>query len=1070
MADVLISIGADTRGAERGLAQLEKLASGFGDAFRVGAQAAATAALGFGTAVLAMGASFNAMSQQVHQAFEATLGSAQAARGLTSEIIELNRTAAFSRQAFLDAGRTLVGFGVAADQVTQTLDAMQNTIVAAGQGEAEFARLAEIMGKVAAQGRLYARELQQLTAIGVPAIKLLATSMGVSADEVRRLTTAGAIGFAELSAALSTNAGAVESYAQTWAGALGLMKAGMRDLGSDLVAPFVALERGGAAVEVLTNMAAALQHIRTSALPGIMGGLDAFASGLVSLSAAARDLITSLQPADFQRIFGTLQRGAPIFAGLAASLATFGSNALTAALNLGRLNPAVAGLVAGLAAVPQVRDAFGDLLAALAPLGPVLAELTASLGELVGDLAAGLAAALGPVIEAVGQFVEMFVELPAPIRAAGFAIAAAVAFAFSHPLIAAISAAAAALTLFGSTADQVADALPGLAGGVDELTRGLELMATQGIATGGLAELKANFDALRGELDKTVESMGVVEKALRDTENPLAGIGNLIAWLGEQFGILEAPVGTTAEVMEAAQVKFANFDAALARMAAGGNLQDFIMGLRLFAEQAAAAGLSLEEAMQLLPGAEAELQRLHDTLGLSVDQLVELGAAAQEAGQALTSGDLAAAAPALERIAAAFAHLEDPAAALKLVLPDVYAQLARADLLEAFAAGQQGMAEAIDATTEAIKAQQSAIREMVDPIFAFAQAQERVTEAQAAFDSAVSRFGANSTQAAQASRDLTLATLDLDAAITAAAGRLDPAAFRDWIATMVELGLITHEQAAAMIEDLQGLAGQVDELDAMHAGIEAEVDSKTAEEGLALLREGADELDERDIAMLAAIHGGEAVLEALREIDDLTAAEHNAVVRVIGDQAREQLGGLRAELGALAAAPFVAEVQLDPTPAVNTFEQVRGALGGAEPIRMQLNLDTALAHQTQAALAAEIGATTATGKLSLDDKPGRAIFAAITADINRSVSTGRINMNDAPARGVFNALVRQINSTTATLTINARTVGAAAGGGRGRAAPMAESRVLRELVGLVRREAARVLEEDGDRLASRAWR
>lgn len=418
----MVRIAGDPSGAINAFNQVQRAASGLGrvlgrsvaavgQTLAGGFRVAATAAAALGAATISAGASFNILSQRVSQSLTSMLGSGQAARQLREEVIELNRTAAFGRENWLQATQTLVAFGVEADQVSQVLRRMEDTIVAAGGTAAEFERLSQILGEIEASGRLTGKELNELVNLGIPALKLLAEQLGVSAQEVRDLASAGQIGFEDFFEAMRANEGAVQSFQETWQGASGLVTAAIRNIGSALVEAFIGLETGGAAAEAANRIAEALTHIEQNVLPGILPFVDSIADGFVAAAEAVATLAESIPQDALSQLAETFSGLGPLIAALGAGLGTaFARTLPIIGQFLVGINPIVVAIGALIVASEDLRNAFSDafttIIDAFAPVLPILTDLAgALLGALVpvlGSLAqalAGVLAALAPILQ-----------------------------------------------------------------------------------------------------------------------------------------------------------------------------------------------------------------------------------------------------------------------------------------------------------------------------------------------------------------------------------------------------------------------------------------------------------------------------------------------------------------------------------------------------------------------------------------------------------------------------------------------------------------------------------------------
>lgn len=139
--------------------------------------------------------------------FKGFVGSGEAAEKVLANLNKFALENSLNPDVVTSAGRALLGFGFAADELIPRLARIGN--VAAGSGK-DFNELALIYGKARAAGVLMAEDVNQLTEAGIPIIVQFAKQMGVSADQVKKLASEGKISFAELELAfaqLSTNGG-----------------------------------------------------------------------------------------------------------------------------------------------------------------------------------------------------------------------------------------------------------------------------------------------------------------------------------------------------------------------------------------------------------------------------------------------------------------------------------------------------------------------------------------------------------------------------------------------------------------------------------------------------------------------------------------------------------------------------------------------------------------------------------------------------------------------------------------------------------------------------------------------
>src|SRR5690606_1224418 len=122
-------------GAQKVQGSISKLGSVIGTVGKASALAfagASVAVAGLGAAALKSGISYNALQQSSRAALTTILGSAQAANAQMDKLDDFAKNSPFAKQVFIRAQQQLLGFGLAADKVIPSLDAIQNAVAAVG--------------------------------------------------------------------------------------------------------------------------------------------------------------------------------------------------------------------------------------------------------------------------------------------------------------------------------------------------------------------------------------------------------------------------------------------------------------------------------------------------------------------------------------------------------------------------------------------------------------------------------------------------------------------------------------------------------------------------------------------------------------------------------------------------------------------------------------------------------------------------------------------------------------------------------------------------------------------------
>ncbi len=224
--------------------------------------------------------------EQSEVALTTLLGSAEKAKRLLADMTQFAATTPFQFPELVNAARNLIAFGVAQEHVLPTLKAIGD--VAAGVSQ-PIGEIAEIYGKARVQGRLFSRDINQLTRRGIPIIAELAKQFGVAESEVRGLVESGRANFgnlqrafADLTAEGGKFAGLMEAQSHTASGLFSTLKDNLelvaRDFGQELLP---------ALKSVMTTVLEAMPSIREStrgAAEHVMGYVRELIGGFQALT------------------------------------------------------------------------------------------------------------------------------------------------------------------------------------------------------------------------------------------------------------------------------------------------------------------------------------------------------------------------------------------------------------------------------------------------------------------------------------------------------------------------------------------------------------------------------------------------------------------------------------------------------------------------------------------------------------------------------------------------------------------------------------------------------------------
>jgi tape measure domain-containing protein len=262
--------------------------------FATGPVAAGLAALGAGASVAGM-VGLAAKVEQTTAQFKTLLGSTDAARGMIENLQKFSASTPFQFDGLADSAKVLLAFGVSSSQIIPTMKALGDVAAATGN---DIGSLANIYGKVKAQGRLMTDSLNQFNERGIPIGARLAEMFGKTEAEIREMASQGQISFGDLQKALvgMTSQGGMAfngmaEQSTTLGGLWSTLKDNvtlvMGDIGAAIVEGF---DLKGA-TDSLTQF---VQRIRSEWLPSIVSGFQWMNQNIVTPFFSAIGYMTNL--------------------------------------------------------------------------------------------------------------------------------------------------------------------------------------------------------------------------------------------------------------------------------------------------------------------------------------------------------------------------------------------------------------------------------------------------------------------------------------------------------------------------------------------------------------------------------------------------------------------------------------------------------------------------------------------------------------------------------------------------------------------------------------------------------
>lgn len=160
--------------------------------------------------------------QQLEMAFKTMLGSAEKANDLMAQLTRTAATTPFDLQGVANGAKMLLAYGVAADEVNDTL--IRCGDVAAGLS-IPLNDLVYLYGTTMTQGRMFTQDLRQFQGRGIPIAEELAKVLGTTTDKLGDMVTAGRVtsevfqqAFNNMTSAGSRFGGLMEAQSQTITG------------------------------------------------------------------------------------------------------------------------------------------------------------------------------------------------------------------------------------------------------------------------------------------------------------------------------------------------------------------------------------------------------------------------------------------------------------------------------------------------------------------------------------------------------------------------------------------------------------------------------------------------------------------------------------------------------------------------------------------------------------------------------------------------------------------------------------------------------------------------------------
>ena len=354
------------------------------------------AVVGFGGIGALIGAGFSRLSdiEQTTKSLQVMTGSAASAKLVMNDLLTFAKTTPFAFPDISQIGRNLVAFGVDTTKVVPILKSLGDAASASGQGVQAMQSLGNAIGSVAIAGKISGVDLQSFQAVGVPALKILANTAGVSADEMSKRISKGSV---DSKFAIDSLVKGIENGTTGLAGATAKM-GGIMAAQKDTIA--------GTMDSLKSSVTSTMATLLEPAIPAFRGAVNTFSAEFKKIPGAltaAKAQLTSLGFFEALRV---------LFSGIGAIIS--GVLPLIQGFARGFMTVFGAGLLVGIRALGVAFQWVGGIIQAwrpvLQPIITILGALWAATALIRGAMLAGGAAmliwhgimvAFGPVMKII---------------------------------------------------------------------------------------------------------------------------------------------------------------------------------------------------------------------------------------------------------------------------------------------------------------------------------------------------------------------------------------------------------------------------------------------------------------------------------------------------------------------------------------------------------------------------------------------------------------------------------------------------------------------------------------------
>lgn len=300
---------------------------------------------------------YNAGLENNEAAFEVFLGSTQLAQQYLGDLKKIAADTPFDLPGVTDAGKKLLAFGFDAETSLKMLRSIGDASAGLGLGTEGIQRITLALGQIKAKGRVMGDELLQLTEAGIPAQKILADKLHLTADQMKNIGDASIDADTAISALMEGMdekfGGMSQKMADRMLGLLSTIKDNFMSMGGFILDPlFQSLETGLTKVRNWSNQFADAINGQGDAPEdtGVLLTIVKIQTGIEK----AKDLFV-----EFTELFGAYDDDGKFY---------FSEEALASFDKASQL-------------LSEIINLLGDIGSLILALGPTAGEITSRIGE-----------------------------------------------------------------------------------------------------------------------------------------------------------------------------------------------------------------------------------------------------------------------------------------------------------------------------------------------------------------------------------------------------------------------------------------------------------------------------------------------------------------------------------------------------------------------------------------------------------------------------------------------------------------------------------------------------------------